>query len=79
MDELAILSGRRRAIQSAILLSPEELAALLGVPLPTIYRWRTRHQGPLGFRIGRHVRYRLDDVHEWLESRRDEFDMPDPR
>ena len=53
------------------LLSPDELAALLGVPLPTIYRWRSHRQGPVGFRIGRHVRYSLEDVHEWLESRRD--------
>jgi excisionase family DNA binding protein len=57
------------------LLSPDELAALLGVPLPTIYRWRSHRQGPVGFRIGRHVRYSLEDVHEWLESRRDETNV----
>jgi excisionase family DNA binding protein len=79
MDVNAMLSDRRSAIQSPLLLSPEELAALLGVPLPTIYRWRSRHAGPPGFRVGRHVRYRLEDVHEWLESRRDDLDMPDRR
>jgi excisionase family DNA binding protein len=63
-------SGSGRS--SSALLSPGELAALLGVPLPTIYRWRSHRQGPVGFRIGRHVRYSLEDVHEWLESRRDE-------
>jgi excisionase family DNA binding protein len=54
-----------------VLLSPEELAGLLGVPVATIYRWRSHGEGPHGFRIGRHVRYRLDDVDQWLESRRD--------
>ena len=60
----------RRAGQP-VLLSPEELGGLLGVPVATIYRWRSHGEGPRGFRIGRHVRYRLDDVDEWLESRRD--------
>jgi excisionase family DNA binding protein len=73
MDEFVMLSDRRSPIQNACLLSPEELAAFLGVPLPTIYRWRTRRQGPPGFRVGRHVRYSLEEVHEWLESRRDEI------
>jgi excisionase family DNA binding protein len=64
MDKSAMLSDRHGAIRSAFLLSPNELAAFLGVPLPTIYRWRTRHAGPPGFRVGRHVRYSLEDVHE---------------
>ena len=58
------------------LLSPVELATLLSVPLPTIYRWRSRQQGPPSFRIGRHVRYSLEDIQEWLETRRTEPDLP---
>jgi excisionase family DNA binding protein len=53
------------------LLRPDEVAALLGIPLRTIYRWRSRHEGPRGYRIGRHVRYRIDDVERWLEAHRD--------
>ena len=53
------------------LLGPEEVAAFLGVPLRTIYRWRSRHEGPRGYRVGRHVRYRLDDVEGWLADRSD--------
>jgi excisionase family DNA binding protein len=53
------------------LLRPHEVAAFLGVPLQTIYRWRYRHEGPLGYRVGRHVRYRAADVEQWLEERRD--------
>jgi excisionase family DNA binding protein len=55
------------------LLGPEEVAALLGVPLRTIYRWRSRHEGPRGYRVGRHVRYRLDDVELWLADRSDAY------
>ena len=54
------------------LLSPDELSAFLGVPVNTIYRWRTRREGPTGFKVGRHVRYNLDEVREWLETRRDQ-------
>ena len=53
------------------LLSIADLAAYLGVPVATIYRWRYQRQGPLGYRIGRHVRYRSSDIEHWLEKQRD--------
>jgi len=53
------------------LLSIAELAAYLGVPVATIYRWRHQRRGPLGYRIGRHVRYRTSDIERWLETQRD--------
>jgi excisionase family DNA binding protein len=53
------------------LLGPEEVAAFLGVPRRTIYRWRSQREGPRGYRVGRHVRYRLDDIERWLEDRAD--------
>jgi excisionase family DNA binding protein len=53
------------------LLSPHEVAVFLGVPLQTIYRWRYRHEGPTGYRVGRHVRYRAADLERWLEEHRD--------
>jgi excisionase family DNA binding protein len=52
------------------LLSPEELAAYLGIPLATIYRWRSRREGPPGVRVGRHVRYRTEEVLQWLDDLR---------
>jgi excisionase family DNA binding protein len=63
-------SARDRPIDK-MLLRPDEVAALLDVPVRTIYRWRSQHAGPRGFRLGRHVRYRLEDVERWLESHRD--------
>ncbi|MFO7547989.1 MAG: helix-turn-helix domain-containing protein [Acidimicrobiia bacterium] len=39
----------------------------LGVPVATIYAWRYRREGPPGFKVGKHVRYRWRDVEEWIE------------
>lgn len=50
------------------LLTVQELAEYLGVPVATLYQWRHRREGPPGFRVGRHVRYRWSDVHEWIEQ-----------
>lgn len=53
------------------LLSPDQLAEYLGVPIATVYRWRARRTGPCGLRVGRHVRYRWADVESWLEAQAD--------
>jgi excisionase family DNA binding protein len=58
----AVMIDRRR------LLRPDELAAFLGIPLATIYRWRSRGDGPRGIRVGRHVRYRVEEVERWLDE-----------
>lgn len=51
-------------------LSIDDLAAKLQIPKKTIYTWRSQvpRRGPRGFRVGRHVRYRLEDVEAWVES-----------
>ena len=51
------------------LLSPQEVADWLGVPVNTLYQWRHRGEGPLGFRVGKHVRYRREDVAAWIDER----------
>ena len=55
------------------LLTVQELANYLGVPVATIYAWRYRHEGPPGFRVGRHVRFRRSDVEEWILQQRQPF------
>lgn len=50
-------------------LSPEDLAARLGVPLETVYGWNKAGTAPPRMRVGRHVRYRLADVEAWERSR----------
>jgi excisionase family DNA binding protein len=47
---------------------PKEVAQYLGVPVQTIYQWRTRNYGPPGRRVGKHVRYLPDEVREWFRG-----------
>ncbi|MCF6507381.1 helix-turn-helix domain-containing protein [Blastococcus sp. MG754426] len=54
------------------LLSAQELADFLGVPLGTLYQWRTKGSGPRGMRVGKHVRYRRTDVDAWLDQQADQ-------
>ena len=54
------------------LLTITELSEMLGIPIDTLYGWRHRGEGPRGYRIGRHVRYRRAVVEAWLEGRLDQ-------
>ena len=53
------------------LVGPQEVADWLGVPLGTVYRWRTNGDGPPGLRVGKHLRYRVKDVERWLDAQVD--------
>ena len=50
------------------LLTTQQLADYLGVPVATLYSWRHAGEGPPGFRVGKHVRYRWSDVEEWVRG-----------
>ena len=52
------------------LLTPEELADILGLSVQTIYNRRAL-QGPLppSVNLGRRVRFRPEDVRAWLNDR----------
>jgi excisionase family DNA binding protein len=51
------------------LLTVEDLAEYLEVPVATIYAWRYHRQGPPGFRVGKHLRFRWSDVEAWINDR----------
>jgi excisionase family DNA binding protein len=53
---------------SSKLLTITDLSDHLGVPVNTLYQWRTKGYGPTGRRIGKHVRYRPEDVDSWVEQ-----------
>jgi len=55
----------------APLMGIGELASLLGVPVGTIYDWRTRGEGPVAYRFGKHLRFTTDDVEAWMATRRE--------
>jgi excisionase family DNA binding protein len=50
----------------AKLISAEELADYLGVPVTTVRQWSHRGTGPKTITVGRWLRYRPEDVDEWV-------------
>lgn len=58
-------------VRNEPLMNLRQVAHYLGVPAGTLYQWRSRGEGPRGFRVGRHVRYRREDVERWLEQHAD--------
>jgi excisionase family DNA binding protein len=53
------------------LLSPDDLSGLLKVPKSTVYGWRSRGDGPVASKVGRHLRYRRREVDRWLDEHSD--------
>lgn len=60
--------GERPEVSPDRLLTAQDLADYLEVPVKTIYTWRHRNAGPRGFRIGRHLRFQWRDVQAWLRD-----------
>lgn len=48
--------------------TPEEVAAYLQVSIETVYGWRKKRIGPRASRVGKHLRYRWDDLDTWLDE-----------
>jgi excisionase family DNA binding protein len=46
----------------------QDVAEYLGIPVQTIYQWRTKGYGPRGRRMGKHVRFVPEDVRAWVAS-----------
>ena len=51
-------------------LTQHELAELLRLPERTLEDWRLMHAGPPYLKLGRHVRYDVDDVLARVRERR---------
>ena len=50
------------------LLTPAEVSHYLGVPVGTLANWRYQSRGPAFLRVGRHVRYRTEDLAAWVQA-----------
>jgi excisionase family DNA binding protein len=50
------------------LLSADEVADYLRVPVKTLYQWKWRGEGPPVRKIGRHLRYDADELRSWLRE-----------
>ncbi len=55
-------------------LNIDQVAEIIGVPKSFIYRRTARgHDDPIPhYRLGSHLRFKLDDVEEWIERHRNE-------
>ena len=51
------------------LLTITEVSELIKVPEPTLRQWRGAGEGPPSGKFGRHIRYRLGDVLDWIDNR----------
>jgi excisionase family DNA binding protein len=70
--EVFVLTADAAHAPLSRLLTVQELADLLQVPTKTIYTWRYKGVGPPAVPMGRYLRFRTEDVVEWLEERADD-------
>lgn len=54
--------------QRCRMATPAELADFLQIPVKSLYQWRYQGRGPRAHRVGRHLRYRWEDVEDWLTA-----------
>jgi excisionase family DNA binding protein len=71
-----LLTDSTLAPQYSALLSVPELSAYLGIKPKTLYAKIEAGEIP-HYRIGRLVRFRLDEINEWLESCRKDVPQPE--
>lgn len=57
----------RKAVSA---LTEREAAPVLNVSVRTLQQWRLRGTGPAYCKLGRSVRYMLQDLHDYLEQGR---------
>jgi len=48
----------------------KEVSRITGIAVQTLRNWRFQRTGPAYSKVGRAVRYRLDDVLNFMEERR---------
>ena len=59
-------SGEAAGAESERPFTADEVAALLNVPLDTIYEWHKQGTGPPGYQMHKKSHYRRSDVVRWL-------------
>ena len=50
------------------LLTAQDVAKILSVPLSTLHHWAVRGEGPPSFKVGTHRRFDAAVVAAWLEK-----------
>lgn len=52
----------------APLWTVQDVSDFLRVPVQTLHSWRVQGYGPPARRMGKHLRYRSEDVMAWLDQ-----------
>ncbi|RSM51037.1 hypothetical protein DMB66_42920 [Actinoplanes sp. ATCC 53533] len=63
---MAATSDNVRRSNAEEILTLDEVAQLLKVPVGTLRKWRTDGEGPKGFRAGEYIRYRRSAVEQFI-------------
>lgn len=50
------------------LLTPQDVADYLGIPVTTLHYWRRTGEGPVGIRVGRLLRYEPEAVRRYRDA-----------
>lgn len=50
------------------LLTPEQVAEMLGLKVKTLYNWRLVGEGPQAIKVGKYLRYRPEAVEAYIDS-----------
>jgi hypothetical protein len=58
-------------VNGRLQVAPETVAALLGVKTRQLRRWRLENWGPAWDLSEEHILYKLDDLAEWINQRRE--------
>jgi hypothetical protein len=61
-----VFASNRQRLSPQLSVSPKTAAAMCDLGVRTLARIRNQRTGPKYIRIGRAVRYRVIDLHEWL-------------
>ena len=52
------------------LLTVREVAKIVGIGIPTVWKWTAAHEFPAPLRLStKATRWRSDEIAEWIESR----------
>jgi len=60
------------------LIGIADLAAYLSVPVATIYDWRVHGKGPAAYRFGKHLKFAISDVRDWVAQQREPAEQREP-
>ncbi|OZG49903.1 helix-turn-helix domain-containing protein [Bombiscardovia coagulans] len=59
-------TNNTNGIETSELLTPQEVASLLAIPISTLARWRQEQREIAYIRFGKYVRYRREDVNSYI-------------